>query len=453
MQAHLASKGNLSNNDHVAVKIALVFPPSTFLTDPMVWPPLGLWYLAAQLEAQGHETAFFDLSLSPRFPQDGEFDQLWLSATSPQMFEVRKIARATAGWSRTRTVFGGSAPWAVPQTALDVGIASENGKGPAGRPFDLVVSGEGDHPETVARIVELANQRSPDRLFVPPTQADLDWVLPPVRRWNLDYHSYMKDAGGRDRRMASVFTARGCPMDCAFCESGRRGVIWGPKVRYEPLDKVEQQITDIVALGFSGLAYYDDIFILHRQRALAMMALHRHHNLAFRAFLRSDILCSHGGKDYLAEMQQGGLVEIFVGVESADNEIKRNIHKGTTIEEDTQVLQWCRELGIRCKMSFILGLPGETQETMERTRQWILKHRPERVGFDRLIPFPGTPLTDHVEDYDMRLEVPVPEEFFFRGRSDLSHGVFISTSHLMREEIDDFWRRTDEEFRREGLNP
>jgi hypothetical protein len=45
------------------MKIALVFPPSTFLTNPMVWPPLGLWYLAAQLEVQGHQTDFYDLSL------------------------------------------------------------------------------------------------------------------------------------------------------------------------------------------------------------------------------------------------------------------------------------------------------------------------------------------------------------------------------------------------------
>jgi hypothetical protein len=51
------------------MKIALVFPPSTFLTDPLVWPPLGLWYLGAQLEAQGHETEFYDLSFQ-RMPND-----------------------------------------------------------------------------------------------------------------------------------------------------------------------------------------------------------------------------------------------------------------------------------------------------------------------------------------------------------------------------------------------
>lgn len=421
------------------MNIGLVFPPSTFLTDPMVWPPLGLFYLAAQLEAQGHSTEFFDLSDPGDVPliYDGRFDQLWISATSPQMYEVRRLAEITNSWVKTRTVFGGAAPWANPQSALEL-------------PFDLIVSGESDHPDTIRAILEEADDPVRKHLVTEMTK-DLDWVLPPVRRWTDRYYSYMDDQDGKRYRMGSLFTARGCPMSCSFCESGRHGVIWDAMTRYEPLWSVEHQIRECRDMGFTGLAYYDDIFIVNKPRTLKLLELNKKYGMKWRCFLRSDILCKHGGRDYLKAMKDSGLAEIFVGVESADNRIKENIHKGTTIEQDTKVLKWCRDLGITCKMSFILGLPGESQESMERTRDWIFKHRPHRVQVDRLIPFPGTPLTKHPGEYDLNYETQVEEEWFFRGRYDPNSRSFVSTSHLSVDEIDEFWHKLESDLRAEGL--
>src|SRR5512139_1722356 len=102
------------------MNILLLFPKSTFLSAPMTWPPLGLWYLAAQLEAQGHTTDFWDMS-EPNgraFPDDGDYDQLWISAKSVQMHEIRRISQATSSWTKTRTVLGGTAPWVDPQKYL-----------------------------------------------------------------------------------------------------------------------------------------------------------------------------------------------------------------------------------------------------------------------------------------------------------------------------------------------
>ena len=216
--------------------------------------------------------------------------------------------------------------------------------------------------------------------------------------------------------MTSLFTSRGCPMECAFCESGRHGVIWDRMTRYEPIPIVEAQIKESVDMGFTGLAYYDDIFIVNKPRTYQLLELHKKYNTTYRCFLRSDILCKHGGKQYLKDMQDGGLIECFIGAESADNQIKKNIHKGTTIEEDEAVVRWCKELGITCKVSFILGLPGESLESMQKTRDWILRVRPDIVQTDRLIPFPGTPLTKHPAEYDIQYEEQIEEEWFFRGR-------------------------------------
>jgi radical SAM superfamily enzyme YgiQ (UPF0313 family) len=89
------------------MNILLLYPKSTMLSAPMTWPPLGLWYIAAQLEAQGHYTEFIDMSDNDWLPYDGQYDQLWISANAPQMFEVRKIATITKKWQKTKTVIGG----------------------------------------------------------------------------------------------------------------------------------------------------------------------------------------------------------------------------------------------------------------------------------------------------------------------------------------------------------
>ena len=417
------------------MKIALVFPKSTFLTNPLTWPPLGLFYLAAQLEAQGHETDFFDLSIR-KLPKDGEFDQLWLSAKSAQMYEVRKISAITKKWEKTKTVFGGAAPWA------DESLRN--------LPFNLTVVGEGDHPDAIRDILALVQFIEGQRnvTFVRVSK-DLDWVLPPIRRWSLDYHAYMSDQDGNEYRMASLFTTRGCPFNCAFCESGRNGVIWSKYVRYEPLWCIEEQIRECKELGFTGLAYYDDVFILNKKHALKLLELNKKYDMKWRCFLRSDVAVKHGF-DFMKKMKDSGLIEVFVGVESADNQIKENIHKGTTIEQDTQVLRWCKELGIRCKMSFIIGLPGESISSMLRTRKWILKNRPDIVQLDRMIPFPGTPLTKHPDKYDLKYETIPDEKWFFCGKGG-SGKSFVRTSYLKSDTISLFLSIFTNEFRREGL--
>ena len=412
------------------LKIALVFPESTFLIDPMVYPPLGLWYLAAHLEALGHETEYFDLSVD-RLPGDGDFDQLWLGGTSPQMHEIRRLGQEFLTWQKTATVLGGAAPWARPEECKDLG-------------YDIVVSGESDHPEFVESLLEQAQislQGHMTGLIQQGTLKGMDHVLPPVRRWSRRYNALLEDRSGQPHRTSTMFTSRGCPMACAFCESGRNGVIWDRFVRYEPLDVVRSQLRTITELGFTGVMFYDDILPLNKPRMREILKLLKEYDLIWRCFIRTDVVAKQGGFDYLKEMSDAGLVEVLAGVETADNRIKKNISKGTTIEQDTQALEWCKRLGIKFKASFILGLPGEDRESLERTRDWILRYRPDRADVNTLIPFPGTPITSDAAVQEGRYSLywteDLPEELWYKGPRDESVGI-VGTSNLKPQEIKDF---------------
>lgn len=396
----------------------------------MVFQPLGLFYLAARLESLGHRCDFYDLNVD-EFPAD-VYDQIWVSATSPQMKEIRRWGEVLSGY-KTKSVLGGASVWANPKSCMALG-------------YTLVVGGESDSPDNINKILN-----TDFGYLQVPISPKLDWVLPPVRRWSRKYSSQLTNQYGSKVDCTTMFTSRGCPLECAFCESGRHGVIWDRLTRYEPMDVVEYQIKEAKELGYNALAYYDDILPLNKKRTLELMKLHRKYDMIWRCFLRSDIINNQGGYEYLKEMRDGGLVEIFVGVESASNEIKNNITKKTTIEQDTNVVCWCRELGIRCKTSFILGLPGESKDSMEETRRWILEHRPDRVQVGRLIPFPGTPLTKNIQNYDLKIEHNIDDDWFYMGHNEQNHS-FVGTSHLTSKEIDEFWHKLNLEMEEQGIS-
>src|SRR3972149_8494444 len=288
----------------------------------MVSPPLGLWYLAAQLEAQGHTTDFRALDIDP-FPEFDEFDQVWISATSSQMHEVRRISQIISDddWQRNpRVVIGGPAAWVKPEAFDDLG-------------FDLVVSGESDHPTTIKSIIDCAESNTKS---VHPniTPGELDWVLPPVRRWDERYTAFLEDHAGRKHRTTTLFTSRGCMMACAFCESGRNGVIWDRVVRYEPIETVEAQLREIVERGHTAAMFYDDILPINKARTQAIMARLRKYELIWRCFLRTDIISHQGGLDYLRQRLQvalRGLMLIHLRVHRRTDDDRR---QGTTIEQD-----------------------------------------------------------------------------------------------------------------------
>jgi radical SAM superfamily enzyme YgiQ (UPF0313 family) len=408
-------------------------PRSTFLETPLVWQPLGAFYLISRLESLGHGVDFFDLN-EDEFPQDGDYEQVWITSTAPQIAEVRRIAEKTKEW-KTRTVLGGASVWASPDTYKDMG-------------FTLIVGGECDHPDNTKKIVEAAENPPQYNHLLFPTSKTLDWVLPPSRKWSYKYHAELSDTVGNMHQFTTMFSTRGCPLTCSFCESSRHGVIWDARTRYEPLDVVEHQLREIVGLGYTGVNYYDDVAILNKKRTLAIMEMHKKYGLVWRGFARTDIISNQGGYEYLKQLKEGGLCELFVGVESADNRVKDAIFKKTSIEQDTDVLHWARDLGIRLKCSFILGLPGESRESMEKTREWILRERPDRAQIGRLIPFDGTPLVSRKDEYDLKYEEQPPEEWYYSGSQTHS---FVSTSFLSRDEIDEFYHALIAELKAEGI--
>jgi anaerobic magnesium-protoporphyrin IX monomethyl ester cyclase len=460
----------------------LVFPETTYFEDPMVFPPLGLFYLRSALQERGHEVDFVDLSeydvqpdghrlrqhLNP--PVEG-YDLHLVSGTSPQASEIRRIGRYLR--KHGCTVIGGGphvtnyAGAVTPAGSLPLIADTSSTDAELLGAFHVLIKHEGERAifEAIARLDEArdAMERFGRGIVIQhPNIADLGTIPIPDRTDAVKYHYHLDDEHGGKHRGTTMFTSRGCPERCAFCDSP---ALWSRAVRYVPIPKVVEEFRQIKDLGFDAIHFFDDILPLHQGRMREMCGHLSAFGFYWRCFIRVDIMTkSSYGKAFLQMMYDAGLREVLVGVESGSQRILDGIHKGTTVEQNTLVRTWCREIGIRFKASVILGLPGEDRESMEATRRWVLENTPDRVNVCLFIPFSGTPISkgkdrrstgygsDAVHEYDIHwdMDAAALEEFFYAGsRTDLKALTY--TSALSSREIQDFWHDFIADVRDAGI--
>ncbi|MFZ5565121.1 MAG: B12-binding domain-containing radical SAM protein, partial [Thermodesulfobacteriota bacterium] len=107
----------------------------------------------------------------------------------------------------------------------------------------------------------------------------------------------------------------------------------------------------------------------------------------------------------LKKMKEAGCVAVSFGVETANPEILKTIKKGITLEQVEAAVKACADAGVLPHVSFILGLPGETPETIEETRRFgeKIKAMGASYGFHLLAPFPGTEIRDRATELGIRI--------------------------------------------------
>ncbi|MDP4001789.1 MAG: radical SAM protein [bacterium] len=477
----------------------MIFPRTTVFENPRVYPPLGMWSLMAVLKGKGHEVTFQDMSelvtdqsgSRPIGFEDIPMDKdvYLIGGTSPQtqqMIALGKFLRENgkilvAGGPHVSNnagpVLGEQelATMLIPN-GRDLSRFSSSARELLST-FHVLVKSEGERSvvEAIARLDE--GKRSMDRFgrgivlrhpFIP--REEMKEIPIPDRTYSHLYQVALYDEAGKAYPTTTAFTSRGCPEECAFCDSPSED-LWSRGTRYADLGRVEEEFDDIYARGYRGVYFYDDILPLHKERTLEMYRMLAQRGMVSRCNLRTDIISKPNyGYEFLKQLRDHGLVDVFVGVESASNRIKDGIQKGTTIEQDTLVLKWCKDLGIKFKASMILPLPGETEETAKLSRQWVLRERPHKVNVCLFIPFTGTPIvktvykarggnaslpyrTD-VPDYDINWDADESEmeKLFYAGSRKRGGLTAITyTSSFCLQQIQDFYHDWIEEIEREGI--
>jgi len=368
-------------------------------------PPLGLAFLAGALEAAGIDVEILDLVVFPYSRAMLEqvlnrFDPCFVGLTAVTMNVENALALARdvkALAPHIMTVMGGPHVTFCAEDTLQ-----------AIPEIDIVVLGEGE--ET---IVELA--RAPRD---PQGWSSVKGLV--YRDGNqiksTDPRPFLKDIDalpeparhliplGRYRALGlpvSMTTSRGCPFRCIFCV-GRKMV--GARVRYRDPIKVVDELAYLDTLDFKQINIADDLFTAAPKHCLAVCdeIIARGLNIRWTSFARVDTV----SLEVLQRMKAAGCTAVSFGVETGNPEMLKRIKKGITLEQVVAAVNMCNNAGITPHASFILGLPGETRETILETVAFGEKLKSMGVlhGFHLLAPFPGTEVRENNPAYDLRIE-------------------------------------------------
>jgi anaerobic magnesium-protoporphyrin IX monomethyl ester cyclase len=446
---------NILPNDMVPIKVLLVIPPSPFLLDEKVFPPLGILRVASSLQKSGHTVKILDLTGCKNYTQKivicvEEFfpDVIGLTSTTPQLPGAASISRILRErFPKIRQIFGGAHATLVYASLKKNEIRAKKNWNIIEDLFDTIVVGDGEYSileaikETSSAVIDASNISSP--LFL--TISQLNESLYPARELiDLNsYHYYINE-----KRATSLIGQLGCPFLCGFC-SGRNSLPFR-RVRTRSADSIINEIMYIHSVyGYTGFMFYDDELNLNDKLAIELMKRlidlrNKGHDFRYRGCIKAQLLTDEQAK----YMSEAGFYEILVGFESGNDRILTNINKRSTVADNERCVGYLKKHGIKTKFLMSIGHPGESNSTCQNTYDWLLAMKPDYFDVTIITAQPGSPYYDQSVLIDKRWTYKCPNgdalytvDIDYSVIVDYYKGVvgkyksYVSTDFLSSEEL------------------
>lgn len=389
-------------------KVALVFPYfRTKTPTEMLFPPLGVASLAAQLRKRGIETCIFDCTFQTfrsvkqaliEYQADivGISSMILLSRNTFRFAELVRDRLPDA-----LLVVGGPMPTLYPEHYAGA--------------FDLVFRGEADlsFPDFCQdyfnHYTGRKNLYKLDLASYPGLYAhSLDFIVDnPIIHYNeqqvrdfplpdrseIDHERYQQVWLEKDgTRTTSLMVTLGCPFECDFCSRP----VYGHVYRKRDLDKVFEEVAQLRNLGYDHLWIADDNFTLNLSFLRAFCQRMAGRGMYWTCLSRTTGI----NLEIATMMKEAGCYRVYLGLESGTNETLRLMNKKATIEDARQAIGYFRQAGMQVAGFFIVGYPGETITSIEQTFKFALSLPLDEISFNVPFPLPGSALFNRVSGID-----------------------------------------------------
>jgi radical SAM superfamily enzyme YgiQ (UPF0313 family) len=386
------------------MKIALINPPTK---NSFPQPPLGLAFIAAILEKNGHKVDIIDaqaleIDENEITKKVAEFDIVGITSMTPTFNSAVEVTKAIKKVNNSCfVIMGGPHVTVLPEKTLkDV------------KEVDAIVIGEGEltivelvdaieKKKSFEKILGISYRKDGNIIINPPRPTIESLDILPIPAFHLlpikNYRPYPPH--GKKLPYMALMTSRGCPYRCTFCFKsifGRKYITKSPK-------KIVEEIKYLIEkLGVKELLFYDDSFTLDRNRAIELCneIIKNNIKIPWSCETRVNLV----DKELLEKMKEAGCYIISYGVESGDQTILNNLKKDITIEQAKNAFKLTKKVGILTVAYFMIGSPGDTNETIRKTIDFAKELDSDFAQFSICTPFPGSELFDNLSKKGIKIE-------------------------------------------------
>jgi radical SAM superfamily enzyme YgiQ (UPF0313 family) len=263
--------------------------------------------------------------------------------------------------------------------------------------FDIIVVGEGD--KTIVEIVnsknlskikgicykndkEIKSTKSRELIKNLDTLPYPSWYLYDLKKYKASKLTSRKSPVG------AIETSRGCVFGCTYCNKD----IFGRRFRFKSSKRVVNEMEYMLKCGFKEIHIWDDNFVTNIKRAKEICDEIIRRKLKFPWCLACGIRVDCVDEEFLKKAKKAGCYSVYLGVETGNSKILKNINKGITTKQVEKAFKMTKKIGIETVGFFMFGLPGETKETMKQTIDFAKKLDPDYAKVTILVPYPSTPI-------------------------------------------------------------
>jgi radical SAM superfamily enzyme YgiQ (UPF0313 family) len=357
------------------------------------YPSLTLATLAGNL-LNGHDARIVDLDSVNNYyeylfeeVENFKPDMIASSTITPTYFMVRNImSKIKEKYPQIKTVIGG-----VHITASPEDIYKENC-------FDIIAIGEGDTviPELLSASdinnvpgIIYKDSASGKMIRTPARKLIHDLNSLPYPAWGLFTLNKYKHSrlSSRKNPVGLIETSRGCVFNCNFCNK----LTFGTQYRTKTPERVVDEMEYMLKCGFREIHIIDDSFTQNIDRAKKICTEIMRRNLVFPWASLSGVRSDMVDLEFFKLAKHSGCWQVGFGIETGDQQVLDKINKKITLSQIENAVRLAKKAGLNIFGFFILGLTGETEESMKKTIAFSKKLPLDIAKFDICIPYPGTP--------------------------------------------------------------